>query len=392
MPKKLSNALTAAKVRTLTTPGTYADGAGLTLRVEKSGSKRWVQRMTVGGKQRNIGLGGYPAVGLKEARDAALDNLTAIRQGLDPIAEKKAAREYAQRPSTPTFAQAAEQVIEMRRPTWSSDRHAKQWSESLHNHVYPLIGRKPVDEVTSADVLAVMTPIWNELPETATRVKQRMGVVFDWAIAAGLRIDNPASAVARALPRRPRLKEHHRALPYADVPSAVAAIRQSTAHDTTRLALEFVILCASRANEVRGMEWAEICGDVWTVPPSRMKGRQEHRVPLSGRCMEILAEAREFGNGDGLVFPGGKGKLSNMAFTELLRRLDIPAVTHGFRASFRSWCMEQPGVSWAACERALAHKLGGSEVEAYARGDLLKERRALMAAWAMFCVGEEQNG
>ena len=169
-------------------------------------------------------------------------------------------------------------------------------------------------------------------------MKQRVGVVFDYAIAAGLRHDNPVAAVARALPRRPRLKEHHPALPYADVPAGVSAIRESTAHVATKLALEFIILTAARTGEVRGIQWDEInfeCA-TWTVPATRMKMRREHRVPLADRAVEILRQARELGKGDGLVFPGSKGKpLSNMAFTMLLRRLDLDAVTHGFRSSFK---------------------------------------------------------
>ena len=179
MPDLKHYALTAARVRTLTKPGAYTDGNGLTLRVDARGGKRWIQRVSIDGKQRNIGLGGWPRVGLAEAREAALANLQSIRRGQDPIALKQRAREEAQRPVAPAFRQAAERVIELRRPTWSSDRHANQWTESLTNHAYPVIGHKSVEEVTSADTLAVLTPIWTDKAETATRVKQRMEVIFD---------------------------------------------------------------------------------------------------------------------------------------------------------------------------------------------------------------------
>ena len=168
----------------------------------------------------------------------------------------------------------------MRRSTWSSDRHAKQWTESLTNHAYPLIGHKPVDEITTADTLAVLTPIWVEKAETATRVRQRMETVLDWCVAQGWRADNAAStAIAKALPRRPRLKQHHRALPYADVPAALQRVRESTSHPAMKLAFEFMVLTAARAGEVRGAEWSEIDLEAatWTVPAVRMKARRELR-------------------------------------------------------------------------------------------------------------------
>ena len=222
-------------------------------------------------------------MGLAEARQAAMANQQAIRQGEDPISKKQQAREDARRPAVPTFRQAAERVIEERLPSWSSERHAKQWSESLRLHVYPTFGGKAVDVITTSDVKAVLTPIWTTKPETATRVRQRMETVFDTAIVEGWRTDNPASkSILKALPRRARLKQHHRALPYADVPWAIQLVRDSTADTATRLAFEFVVLCASRANEVRGMTWEEVDldGPTWTVPAARMKARREHRVPL----------------------------------------------------------------------------------------------------------------
>ena len=386
MARKI-NLLTDRAIRTAK-PGTHNDGDGLTLRVGKGGQRSWVLRYSWDGTAGNIGLGSYPAVGLKEARALAADRRAEIAEGMKPTGARAVAaatRPEPVKPAVPTFRDVATQVIEFRRPSWSSDRHATQWTESLTLHAFPVIGDLPISEIGSADILNVLTPIWNCKAETATRVKQRMESVFDHAIAAQMRIDNPVSAVGKALPRRPRLKEHHPALAYGDVPAAVAAIRQSTANPSTRLALEFVILTAARAGEVRGMEWREVDGDTWTVPAARMKARRPHRVPLSDRAMAILAEARELGNGDGLVFPGGKSRpLSNMAFTMLLRRLEIDAVTHGFRASFRSWAMECTATPWAVCERALAHKLGGVEVEAYARGDLFDRRRELMAQWAAF--------
>ena len=389
MPAIKTNALTAAKIRTITEPGSYTDGNGLTLRVDAKGGKRWIQRVTIGGKQRNIGLGGYPTVGLKEARETALANLQAIRQGRDPIDEKRRAREDSKRPAVPTFRAASEQVIELRRPTWSSDRHAKQWTESLTNHAYPTIGRTRVDSVTSADVLAVLTPIWVEKAETATRVRQRMETVFDWCIAQGWRIDNPASAITKALPRCRRLKKHHPALDYREVPAALDLIRHSRADKATRLAFEFMVLTAARAGEVRGMERAEVDWEsaTWTVPAVRMKARREHRVPLAGLAVEILREAWELSEEE-VVFPSNRtGRpLSNMAFEMLLRRLQIAATPHGFRSSFKDWTISETATPWAVGETALAHNLGTSVEVAYARTDLFEKRRDLMQQWADFAL------
>ena len=377
-------------------PGTHNDGNGLTLRVGNGDKRSWVLRYTWEGKPANLGLGSYPDVGLKEARGLAAERRAEIADGHRPTGARAAAaalRPEPVKPAVPTFRDVATQVIEFRRPSWSSQRHATQWTESLTLHAYPVIGDMPISEIGSADILNVLTPIWNHKAETATRVKQRMESVFDHAIAAQMRIDNPVSAVGKALPRRPRLKEHHPALPYADVPPAVAAIRQSTANPSTRMAMELVVLTAARAGEVRGMTWAEIDGDTWTVPAARMKMRRPHRVPLSGRCLEILAEARELGDGDGLVFPGSKGKpLSNMAFTMLLRRLDLDCVTHGFRSSFKDWCLAETSAAWAVSEAALAHNLGNSMEAAYARTDLFERRRALMDEWADFVANGKELG
>ena len=230
-------------------PGTLNDGNGLNLRIGNGGKSSWVLRYTRNGKAANVGLGSYPSVGLKEARALAAERRAEIGDGIKPAGARERAAEKRPepvKPALPTFREIATQVIDFRRPNWSNERHATQWTESLTLHAYPMVGDRPVSEITSADVLAVLRPIWNDKAETATRVKQRMEVVFDYAVAAGMRVDNPVSAVAKALPRRPRLKEHHPALPYGDVPAAVRAIRESTAHVSTRLALEFVVLTAAR--------------------------------------------------------------------------------------------------------------------------------------------------
>ena len=241
--------------------------------------------------------------------------------------------------------------------------------------------------------MEVLTPIWTTKPETASRVRQRMETVMDWAVAQGYRLDNPAGrSLLKVLPKTQRLKEHHRALPYAQVPGAVDKVRESTAGRSTKLAFEFLVRTAARSGEVRGAEWSEIDwgSATWEVPAARMKARRPHRVPLSVRAVEILREALDLDHGQGLVFPAARGgrPASEMVFTALLRRLEIPAVPHGFRSSFRDWVIEQTSTPWAVAEAALAHNVGNSTEAAYMRSDLFDQRRALMDRWADYVAGE----
>ena len=375
-------ALTAGWVKRATKPGSYSDGYGLTLRIDARGNKRWVQRVTIHGKQRNLGLGSWPEVSLDEAREMALTNWRVAKERRDPIAE----RHLAKMPSPSTFEETAKTVIALRRPTWSNAKHAAQWESSLATYAFPVIGRVPVDALTTNDVLAVLVPIWNAKPETATRVRQRMEVVFDYAITAGKRTDNPTRSIAKTLPRQRRTKTHHPAMPYAQLPDFMRTLRTSPTNAVTRLALEFLILTAARSGEVRLMEWAEVDVEAaaWTVPAARMKARRVHRVPLSRRALEVLEEVRSLGQDGSVVFPSRKGEpLSNMAFTMLLRRhAAVDAVPHGFRSTFKDWTLEQTSFPWAVVETALAHTLGSATEAAYARSDLFERRRELMEAWA----------
>ena len=395
--------LTDLAARTLTKPGRHGDGDGLYLNVARSGRKSWVQRIVVYGRRRDIGLGPYPAVSLARARSTAQENRSAVAEGRDPIAEKRQEREAVLRPvpSVPTFSEAAARVIELRRPTWSNPKHAAQWQSTLQTYAFPLIGGKAVDAITAAEVLDVLTPIWTGKPETASRVRQRMETVMDWVVAQGYRLDNPAGrSLLKVLPKTRRLKEHHRALPYAQVPGAVRQVRESTAGISTKLAFEFLLLTASRSGEVRAADWSEIDWDsaTWEIPASRMKARRPHRVPLSCRAMEILRQAWELDDGQGLIFPATRnGKAaSEMVFASLLRRLEIPAVPHGFRTSFRNWVAECTPAPWEVGEAALAHNVGNSTKAVYMRSDLFEQRRALMDRWAAYVARgtdkEEKNG
>ena len=376
--------LTAARVRTEKRPGRYHDGQGLYLQVDPSGARRWLHRVVIRGKRTDLGLGGWPLVSLNAAREKAMENRRIARVGGDPRTENR---------DVPTFAEAAAEVIKLNRPTWKNAKHAAQWSSTLRTYVFPHFGSRLVTEVSGSDVMKALTLIWTAKPETARRVRQRVSSVMKWAIANNYRLDNPAGdAIEAVLPKTPRFKAHMAALPYADIPAALDAIRASTARPASRLALDFAVLTAARSGEVRAARWEEVSLDsrVWTVPAARMKAGREHRVPLSRRALEVLEEARSLDDGPGLIFPGRSGRpLSDMTFTALLRRLNIPCVPHGFRSSFRDWAAEQTDAPHAVMEAALAHVVGNSTEAAYFRSDLFERRRTLMDQWAEYLAESE---
>ena len=379
-PSKLS----ATFVKQVAEPGRYGDGRGshglsLLVKAALDGgvTKSWSQRIRVDGKESNIGLGAYPIVTLARARVKALENRRAIEQGRDPRDRTG---------GIPTFERAADIVIELHKATWRDGAKSEaQWRASLRDYAFPKVGGKVVSEITSADVLAILMPIWNEKRETARRVRQRIGAVMKWAIAEGHRGDNPAGeAIGAALPKNGNHRKHQRALPHAAVGAALAKVRATGAYIMTRLAFEFVVLTASRSGEVRGMEWTELDLETatWTVPASRTKAGRDHRVPLSTRAVEVLTEAREYADGSGLVFPSARGRvMSDMTLSKLLKENDVGAVPHGFRSSFRDWCGET-GVAREVAEACLAHVIENKAEAAYARTDLLDRRREVMQAWA----------
>jgi integrase len=324
----------------------------------------------------------------------AASNRSAIAEGRNPLAEKRETKAASRRgvPSVPTFAQAALQVIELRRPTWSNPKHAAQWTATLKTYAFPVIGDMAVDSITAADALAVLEPIWTAKPETASRVRQRMETVLDWAVSHGYRLDNPAGrSLLKVLPAARRLRKHHASLPYEQVPAALDLVRESNANVMTKLAFEFLVLTAARSGEVRQAEWCEVdwTKQSWDIPALRMKARRSHRVPLSTRSVAVLQAAWEISGPDGLIFPAGPGDrtVSDMTFTALLRRLDIPAVPHGFRSSFRNWVEECTETPWSVAESALAHNIGNATQAAYMTSDLFEQRRELMERWARFVAG-----
>ena len=386
MPKRVESAVA---VRNVKTPGRYSAGETLYLVVWPSGRKSWVQRLTAKKRRRDIGLGPYPAVTLAQARQMAREHLSVAKAGGDPLEIR---RNEAKLAETPTFEALARQHIAENLDSWKNNKHRAQWLSTLQTYAFPALGSLRVNEVTRKQVVDVLSPIWSSKPETARRVRQRIRAIMDRAVALEYIDYNPAGdAIKAALPKMRRVKEHHRALPYGELPAALQSVRGSTAHSSVKLGFEMLALTACRSGEVRGMAWDEV--DVrealWTIPGERMKAGNPHRVPLSGRAMAILEEARSLTDGNGLVFPAPRsgGVLSDMAFTQLLRRLELDFVPHGLRSSFRDWAAEKTNAPHAVMEKVLAHSVANATEAAYFRSDLLEQRRPLMDEWSEFLEG-----
>lgn len=386
-------ALNAAFVRSVGDPGKYHDGGGtgLYLRVETNGSRFWVQRIVIRGKRRELGLGSAAFVSLAEARDAAIANKRAVIAGGDPLRATDEAK------AVPTFEEAARRVHELHRPTWRNPKHAAQFISTLETYAFPRLGARKVTDVTSADILAVLTPIWTAKAETARRVRQRIGTVLKWCVAQGWRQDNPAQDIERALPKASRAQMHRKALPYERVPECLAVIRGTRAGAATKLALEFLVLTAARSGEVRGARWSEIdlhgarsiadaTRATWVLPAAKMKAKRDHRVPLAPRAIELLREAAALDDGSGLIFPGSRrgAPLSDMTLSKLLKENGFDADVHGFRTSFRTWAQEQTSFPREIAEAALAHVVRDRVEAAYARSDLFEKRREMLEAWATY--------
>lgn len=380
-------ALSQVKINSLKSPGRFADGNGLYLVVDPSGAKRWVLRTVVNGRRRDIGLGGLRLVSLSDARDTAIEYRRIARDGGNPLEIRRKAKMVV-----PTFKDAAQQAYEGYKAAWKNPKHVAQWISSLEAYAYPVIGERRVDEIETADVLRILTPIWLTKAETARRVRQRIKSVLDWAKASGFRSgDNPADAVLKGLARQPDQNNHFEAIPYAKVPAFVAKLRVSKAGEPVRLAFELLILTAARTNELLNAGWEEfdLRQKVWTIPAARMKAGREHRVPLTPRMIAILKRAKAISTGE-LVFEGrSEGKpMSNMVFLMSLRRMKADFTAHGFRSAFRDWASETTNFPREVCEMALAHTIKSKVEAAYRRGDLFDKRRELMNAWTIFAAGQ----
>ena len=386
MAKRLDSAVSVRNVRT---EGRHSVGETLYLMVWPSARKTWVQRLTIEGKRKDLGLGPYPTVSLAEARKKAQDNLSLVNSGGNPLAVKQ---EESALTSIPTFDALARQHIAENLRSWRNSKHGAQWRSTLETYAFPTLGALKVNEITRRHVVDALSPIWTSKPETARRVRQRIRAVMDRAAALEFIDYNPAGDVINAaLAKQPRVKNHHRAPPYASLPAALRAVQESTASPSVKLAFEMLALSGCRSGEVRGMTWDEVDlrEATWTIPEGRMKAGRPHRVPLSRGALAILEEARTLGEGNGAVFPAPRSGevLSDMAFTKLLRRLELDFVPHGLRSSFRDWAAEQTAPH-AVMETALAHSVRNATEAAYFRSDLFDHRRKLMEDWSEFLKGD----
>ncbi|MDE0044108.1 MAG: integrase arm-type DNA-binding domain-containing protein [Candidatus Poribacteria bacterium] len=381
--------LSVRKVATAS-PGKFEDGYGLRLVVSKSGAKKWVLRFTLHGRRREMGLGSYPSVGLADARTSALKCRRMVAKTVDPI---EARRMEAKR--IPAFTACAARYIRGHRHGWQNSKHARQWVSTLKTYARPVIGKKPVNAITTEDILQILSPIWATKTETAKRVQGRIENIMDYAAAHQYRDPlNPArwrGHLDKLLPRPSRVKQvaHHPAMPYAEAPAFFDELSRNGS--VSALALQFLILTATRTLEVLHAEWREIDlpVGVWTVPASRMKTRREHRVPLSDSAITVL-EALPRIDGCPFVFPGSRNgrPLSNMALLQLMRGMGYGVnssrgdyVPHGFRSTFRDWSGEVSSFPWEVAEMALAHAIENKVEAAYRRGDLFAKRRRMMQAW-----------
>lgn len=377
--------LTAAQVRNLKTPGRYMDGDGLALVITAPQKGYWVLRATVNGRRRDIGLGSLDLVKLAEAREAAIDMRRDIQRGLDPVAERK-----RQKIEILTFKAAAKKVHAEQTASWKNGKHQDQWLNTLESYAFPKLGDRLVNDIEGPLVREVLLGIWLSKPETARRVKQRIGVVLDWAYANGMRLtEAPMRSLNRALPRQPKKDGHFAAMPYEDVPAFIEHLHKR--NSVTRLALEFLILTAARSGEVRGAKWSEIDleSKLWTVPANRMKVGKKHTVPLTAAAINVLERARPFyAECSDLVFPGRNvlRPLSDMTLLKVMRCAELPFTVHGFRSAFRDWAAERSSYPGEVAEAALAHTVANRVEAAYRRTDYLDKRKLLMKDWADFVM------
>ena len=351
-------------------------------------SKRWVMRVSIKEKRRELGLGSFPTVSLESARMEAAEIRSAAKRGRDLVEERR----FKQSKSV-TFRQCFDAVYAIKCQQLSNKKARLQWRSTMETYVFPVIGDCPANDVDADQILEVLRPIWFTKPETARRVLQRMEAVFKSASLRGVRErGSPCIGVTQELGCKHRIVVSHRALPYAQVPAFVARLRKSDCLPETRLAFEWLIFTATRSGDARLASWSEIDEKSrnWTIPAERMKARRSHTVPLSERCLEILIEARELHFDETLIFPGTRSgrPLSDMTLTKFMRDAGVDAVPHGFRSSFRTWAGEVFKARHEVAEAALAHQLSDKTEAAYIRATYLEERRELMEKWALFVEGQ----
>jgi integrase len=377
--------LTAAKVKSLAEPGRYSDGDGLMLKVKPGGTKSWVLRVQVDGKRRDIGLGSAKTVTLAEARQAADEVRRKLAHGIDPVAERK-----QEKVVIPTFSEAAVLVHEEHKAAWKNGKHQAQWLSTLKTYAYPALGDLRVSEIEGPVIRDVLSKIWLAKPETARRVRQRIGTVLDWAYAKGYRASEaPMRSLSKGLPRQPKKDRHFAAMSFAEVPAFLQTLRMR--ESMGRLALEALILTAARSGEIRMAMWSELDlkAGLWSLPAERMKMGRPHIVPLSRQAVDVFKRAAKHrSSATDLVFYGIKAKkpLSDMTLLKILRDMDAGVTVHGFRSAFRDWVAEETNYPGEIAEAALAHAIPNKVEAAYRRTDFLEKRRALMSEWGAFCI------
>jgi integrase len=379
--------LSATKIKTLTEPGRYIDGDGLMMEIAPGGSRSWKLRIRVDGKRRDFGLGSLSIVTLTEAREKAREYRRLIAQGIDPVAERK-----KEKIVIPTFRAAAEQVHAEHKASWKNGKHQVQWITTLETYAYPFIGDHPVNDIEGPQIRKVLLPIWLSKPETARRVRQRIGAVLDWAYVNGFRASEaPMRSLSKGLPRQPKDDGHFAAMPYTDIPAFIAKLRERSS--VGRVAMEVLILTAARSGEIRGATWSEFDLDkaMWSIPASRMKMGRPHFVPLAPQVLEVLERAKAFSAPcTNLVFPGMKLKtpMSDMTLLKILRDMETGVTVHGFRSAFRDWVADKTDYPGEVAEAALAHANSNKVEAAYRRTDFVEKRKALMADWATYCISK----
>ena len=388
------------QIRRLSQPGSYPDGEGLYLQVRTSGAKDWFYRYEVDGKGRKRGLGSYPTISLEQARDDALECRQLRQQGIDPVDYAKAQRqkEALDEAKSFTFKECALAYINSHNRGWKNRKHESQWRNTLDTYAYPTIGDIGVQDIDIGLVMDVLEPIWYEKTETASRVRQRIENILDWATVKQYRSgDNPAlwrGRLDKLLPKRVKVQKpvHFPAMDYRELPEYFRALRKRDSVATRALA--FTILTAARNGEARAVtsDELDIKGKVWTIPDSRMKADREHRVPLSAEALKIIKEMEPFRrHTDNFIFPGQAHAkpISEASLLKVVKQQDKTLTVHGFRSSFRDWCAEQTSFPREVAEAALAHSVRDKTEAAYQRGDLFEKRRKLMDQWAQYCLKEK---
>lgn len=377
--------LTALKVKAITKVGLHADGGTLFLRVAPGGSKQWIQRISINRKQHDLGLGGFPHVSLQRAREAAFANKAAVRHGQDILSERRKQRAMV------TFEQAAKRYYDEHQAGWRAT-YRKKWGSALYKYAMPRFGHVPVDQITSRAVINLLVSVASKCSAQARTLRQRIRSILEWAQAHGLVMDNVAGeCIEGGLPTMPAVKEHHRALPYAELPTALRMIDESPSSLSARLCFRFIALTACRSGEARQARWTEVDvkNRMWNIPKARMKMKHDFRVPLSTAALAVLEQAATLRDTSDLIFPSARKRgvsITDMAVSAVLKRVGLAeqATVHGLRSCFRDWASEKTNADYATMEMSLAHAVGNTVERSYAHSDLYEKRRILMQQWADF--------